>query len=561
MSSSRPTTDLSLIPDDDWRVANDRLDAVRRLLAAETLTTTLVEAEAEKLGIARAWMYRLLNRYRDNPSVHALLPKPLGRARGQRRLPPEIETIVEQTIEDFYLTEQRPTVTRLHLEIARRCRAAGVARAPSVNTVRARTKAINASRRVRAHLGKKAHDDQFRAVRWHFTADYALQVIQVDHTLADVMVVDEVYRLPIQRPWLTLAIDVASSAVAGLYLTLEAPSALSVALALTHTVLPKDGWLHDNGVSAPWPVHGLPTTVHVDNGKEFHARALERGCREYGIDLMYRPRRTPHYGGHIERLIGTFMGEIHLLPGTTFSNIKEKGSYDAEKTAVMTLRELEQWLAVQVVAYNSHKHRIHQQPPRVVYAEAEARRPVPIEVPADARRFCRDFLPFEHRMVRRDGIHLFNIRYFDNVLSAFAGLSKDKMMVKYDPRDLSRVILQDPQGNYWDIPYADLRRPRITLWEHRQAMQRLRTAGRSAVDEQMIFDAISAQLDIVAEAARRTKAARRSMQRSFEARRDVLPAVAELDDAHSNPNPANPDPADLPRSGPPVLPFEVEEWS
>ena len=92
----------------------------------------------------------------------------------------------------------------------------------------------------------------------------------------------------------------------------------------------------------------------------------------------------------------------------------------------------------------------------------------------------------------------------------------------------------------------------------------------------MIFDAISAQLDIVAEAARRTKAARRSMQRSFEARRDVLPAVAELDDAHSNPNPANPnpanpnpanpnpanpDPADLPRSGPPVLPFEVEEWS
>ncbi|MCR9196987.1 MAG: hypothetical protein NXH88_19800, partial [Hyphomonas sp.] len=100
-----------MIPDDDWKVANDRLDAVRRLLAAERITTQLVDAEAQNLGIARAWMYRLLNRYRDNPTVHALLPKPLGRAKGRQRLPLEIEAIVEQAIEDFYLTEQRPTVT------------------------------------------------------------------------------------------------------------------------------------------------------------------------------------------------------------------------------------------------------------------------------------------------------------------------------------------------------------------------------------------------------------------------------------------------------------------
>lgn len=556
MPSPRPKTDLALIPDDDWNVANARLDAVRRLLAAEVITTELIDAEAEKLGVARAWMYRLLNRYRDNPTVHTLLPKPMGNPRGRQRLPSETETIVEQAIDDFYLTAQCPTVKRLHLEIARRCNAAGVARVPSFNTVRARVRSVKASRKVRARHGKKAADDRFRPVRASYHADYALEVIQVDHSLADAIIVDELYRLPIQRPWLTLAIDVASSAVAGLYLTLEAPSALSVALALTHTVLPKDDWLRGHGITAPWPVHGLPKTIHVDNGKEFHSRALERGCRAHDIDLKFRPRRTPHYGGHIERLIGTFMGEVHLLPGTTFSNVQEKGSYDSEKTAVMTLREFDQWLASQVIAYNSHRHRIHQRPPRMVYAEALARRPEPITVPADARRFYLDFLPFELRMVRRDGIHLFNIRYFDNVLSAFAGLSKEKMIVKYDPRDLSRVFLQDPEGNYWDIPYADLQRPRITLWEHRQAMQRLRAEGRSAVDEQTIFDAISAQLEIVAEAARRTKAARRSMQRGAEARRTGPPTAAVPDEAQPDPEPSVP-----PRSGPPVLPFEVEEWS
>jgi putative transposase len=42
------------------------------------------------------------------------------------------------------------------------------------------------------------------------------------------------------------------------------------------------------------------------------------------------------------------MGAVHLLPGTTFSNIAEKGTYDSEGRAVLTLSELERWLALQV---------------------------------------------------------------------------------------------------------------------------------------------------------------------------------------------------------------------
>jgi putative transposase len=47
-------------------------------------------------------------------------------------------------------------------------------------------------------------------------------------------------------------------------------------------------------------------------------------------------------------MIGTMMGAVHLLPGTTFSNIAEKGTYDSEGRAVLTLSELERWLALQV---------------------------------------------------------------------------------------------------------------------------------------------------------------------------------------------------------------------
>ena len=96
--------------------------------------------------------------------------------------------------------------------------------------------------------------------------------------------------------------------VAGFYLSLEAPSAASVALAIHHVVTPKSGWLEARGVKGNWPVSGLPDVIHVDNGRDFRSRALARGAAEYGVSLVHRPVATPHYGGHIERLIGTMMG-------------------------------------------------------------------------------------------------------------------------------------------------------------------------------------------------------------------------------------------------------------
>ncbi|WP_281241897.1 hypothetical protein [Celeribacter baekdonensis] len=37
-----------------------------------------------------------------------------------------------------------------------------------------------------------------------------LEVVQIDHTLADIILVDQVERKPLARPWVTLAIDVAN---------------------------------------------------------------------------------------------------------------------------------------------------------------------------------------------------------------------------------------------------------------------------------------------------------------------------------------------------------------
>ena len=67
----------------------------------------------------------------------------------------------------------------------------------------------------------------------------------MDHTPVDVIVVDERHRLPVGRPYVTVAIDVVSRCVVGLVVTLEAPSATSVGLCLARTATGKRAWLSD----------------------------------------------------------------------------------------------------------------------------------------------------------------------------------------------------------------------------------------------------------------------------------------------------------------------------
>lgn len=510
------------VGEDEWLEAVAREAIVRPLAGGGRLSPTEIAVACRALGLRRARLYALIDRYRGEPVTSSLLAAKPGPARGARRLADEVEALIEEAISGYYLKRQKPSVSALHDHVRQLCRARSVA-APSRKAIQARVASIDRRVLVGAREGAKAARDGFKPVVAQYRADHALQVVQIDHTPVDIFVVDTVHRRPIQRPWLTLAIDVASRMVAGFYLSLEAPSAASVALAIHQSVTRKSAWLAARGVTGDWPVSGLPDVIHLDNAKEFRGRALKRGAAEYGVSLVHRPVATPHYGGHIERLIGTMMGAVHLLPGTTFSNVAERGAYDPEKHAAMTLDELEKWLALQIVGrYHAEVHGALLLPPVAAWGDAIAARREPFRFPRDDAQFLYDFLPFEERIIRRDGVRLFGLRYWDDVLSPWAGRLDRRLRVKYDPRDLSSVFVEGPDGEHWPVRFADLRRPRITLGEHRMALNALRERGVRLVDEQLIFDTVEAQRELVETAAAATKSARRQAARG----RSALSATA-----------------------------------
>ncbi len=286
----------------------------------------------------------------------------------------------------------------------------------------------------------------------------------------------------------------------------------------------------------------------MDNAKEFHSHALVRGAQEYGIEVNYRPVLRPHYGGHIERLIGTTMGAVHLLPGTTFSNVQEKGSYNSEKEATMTMAELERWLALEI---GDTPVRPLLTPNAATCGVGEGHAGAR---PTSPSRKCKTvllhFLPGEHRLIRRDGIRLFNIHYMSDVLTAMAGRSGKAALIKYDPRDLSKVYLRDNDGHYWEIPYRDLRLPPISLWELQAATKQFQAEGRSAVDVKVLFEIAEEQRHL-AEGSRISTRDRRAAER----RRQDTGSLAE--DSVIEQNRQTPDAED----GVLIEPFGVEEWS
>jgi putative transposase len=147
--------------------------------------------------------------------------------------------------------------------------------------------------------------------------------------------------------------------------------------------------------------------------------------------------------------------------------------------------------------------------------------------------------------VRRDGIQLFRIHYWDNVLSPWAGRSLAPMLVKYNPRNLSRIYLRDTHGAYWPIPYRSLGQPPISLWEQRAAVKRLQHEGHRAIDDALIFKTVLHQRVLV-DTARSTTQQRRAQARRPETAN--APTTSAVTDASGEP-----DYSDLP-------PFPVQEW-
>jgi len=258
--------DLEEITDKDWLEAQKRFQAIIPLLQGASRAE--IEKHAKEEGIHYTTLYRWHRCYLSTGTITGILSHKKGRKSGEIKIPIRVEAIIQEMIDKHYLSKQRHSIPFVIQKVFFQCIQENLV-LPSANTIRNRIASVSEYYRLKRQGEASLAKDKYAPKPNHFKADYPLEIVQMDHTKVDIILVDDETRMPIGRPWVTLAIDIYSRMIVGYYLSLDAPSATSVALCMTNVVMPKDELLLRLNLNAEWHVWGKMKTLHADNGPDF----------------------------------------------------------------------------------------------------------------------------------------------------------------------------------------------------------------------------------------------------------------------------------------------------
>ncbi|KLE00243.1 Mu transposase C-terminal domain-containing protein [Aliarcobacter butzleri] len=512
--------DISEINDSEYKEAKRRYEAILPLLEKNLSRKDSVEY-SKKIGIHFTTLYRWQERYKSTGTILGLISNKVGAKKGNTRLNSEIEILIKRIIDSYYLTIQKPSVQSVVDKVLAECKRMNIV-APHSNTIRNRIEAITEYEKLKKQGSKGIARTKYEPAPNKFEADYPLQLIEIDHTECDIILVDDEHRLPIGRPWITVAIDIYSRMIVGYYLSMNAPSVTSVGMCVSNTILPKDTLLAKFDVNANWNVWGFPETIHVDNGADFRADAVKKAGLAHGINIEFRPVGRANFGGHIERAIGTLMSEIHNLPGTTFSNIKQRGEYNSDANASMTFFEFEKWLVTFITKiYHKRVHNSLFLTPEQQWEEGlfgDENSIGFIQKPSSNSTIILDFLPIYERTIQKNGVNIEGLNYYDHVLRTKINQTengkKKQFIFKRDPRDISYVwFYEESTKEYFKIPVANQNMPSMTAWEFYSIKTNLKNKGLKRVNQDAILEAREELHNQIQLSVKNSKKARRDSQR------------------------------------------------
>ncbi|MEG4199531.1 Mu transposase C-terminal domain-containing protein [Microcoleus sp. Pol12A5] len=461
-----------------------KIEVIQSLMEAgdrATYAQKLKEA-AQKLGKSVRTVRRLVDKWEEQ-GLSGLVETERS-DKGKHRVDTDWQDLILTTYREGNKGGKRMTPKQVFLRVQAKAHELGV-KSPSHMTVyrilnpviekQEKAKSIRSPGWRGSRLSVKTRDGTDLAV------EYSNQVWQCDHTLADLLLVDQHGNLG--RPWLTTVIDSYSRCILGINLGFDAPSSQVVALALRHAILPKQ-YGAEYGLHCEWGTYGKPEHFYTDGGKDFRSEHLQQIGVQLGFVCHLRDR--PSEGGIVERPFGTLNTELFsTLPGYTGSNVQKRPE-DAEKEACLTLRQLEQYLVRYLVDnYNQRLDARMGDQTRFQRWEAGLLAMPPLISERDLD-IC--LMKQSKRIIQRGGYLQFgNFMYRGEYLAGYAG---ESVVLRYDPKDITRLLVYRNEGSK-EVFLAravaqDLEAEELSLHEAKASSLKLREAGKAVTNRSIL---------------------------------------------------------------------------
>jgi putative transposase len=489
-------------------------------------------------------VYRWILAYKQNHGcIQSIIPK--FATRGQKARESKNWNLLWEYGKNAYLTLQRRKIRTAYnmmmsyahdLEITGECM--------SYDTFWRKIIALNKREVDKARLGVSKTEKLYSITEGEFPhGDFVLQSVQIDHTPIDVLVVDNENRLVTTRPFLTIAFDTCSRCVLGYYISYDKPSLLSISMTLWNCIqnkqenlrkilelfpeLKEDHKLLTAIETSKWSeIYGLPRTLHLDNAKEFRCDDLQLFCLAYKINLQYRPINKPQFGARIERFLGTINQRLHAIPGTTFSNVKERDEYPSEKRSQYTIQELEARVLVQIVEYHEDLHSELHTTPLAKWEENFSSKTKFRGIDRNLEnismhQFLFDVLPSKLRTVQKSGVNIFGLEYANKKIERFIGevdnshKQPKRFRIRYDPRNILTIYFyNDHEKEYIPLMCTnrliqrDFVKSSLSLWEWNAINITQNKTGKTQINTNRKVSFIKIQQKMDEITSGRTKSAR-----------------------------------------------------
>lgn len=441
------------------------------------LADSLNDTKPPSASTLQSWMRQYETS--DDPNVF-LISGNAFRAKSER-VDTESELYLQSQIQFHYASITRPSITTAYKAYRSNLKQENLRRVQDGISLLHRVSEKTFYNRIKdqpqkelliAREGYEIARKVLKVSQGNLPADYPLDVVEIDHTLMNLYVVDDRSFLPLGRPWITAIKDRYSNIMLGFYISFHAGGLKSIFGAIKHSLHSHQRayeWWPD--IENPWPAFGLGNVYCSDRGSDFMSQQYLSAILDLGASYEYCERRTPWLKGSVERCFGTLESTFfETMPGKTFNSLANRKDYDPREHAVIRFNTLIYLIHKWVADYhNVMPHSRKMASPLELWNEG-------IEIaPPRYPAFSQSLdviLGLRHKgTLQNEGIQFLGLHYADVGLQELVNDIGKKREVEFilSPENLGYMHVKDPRsGEYMRV---NCTRPDyaygLTLFQHK----------------------------------------------------------------------------------------------
>lgn len=450
------------------KIAMYRFKVLKPVLEYEIQTTEALFSYLEEQNpkVSKSTFYNWMKKWNHTEDIRTLIDSKRG-PKGPF-INKKVLDIIDEVLEEYeyrgekFVTEHIYSEVNLRIEEDNKFRKGDKLKPVSRSTVhRRRKQRLDKYRKDKEKQGTVQANLNRDGVKQEVVVGRPLERVEIDWTRLDVMLIDPTDLKP-KRPWFVYAIDRCTGYPLGFVVTFKPIDAGILKQLLLHIIMPKTyiEKLYPL-VKNKWLAYGIPSCIVVDNASVNDSYEFEDACYQLGVkDVQFCTVGAGHQKSSIERgfrTLNTYL--VHSLKGTTFSNIFEKGMYDSEGKACITIEVfiyMAHLVMVDLIA-NSYSSRRGNTPNELWGKGICENQHLSLMIPRSVKDL--KLLLMEGSVIRTiqpQGVQVENEYYYSSELITLKNeLEKEnfskEVRVRFDTSDMREVYVYDRRNNKYIV--------------------------------------------------------------------------------------------------------------